>query len=78
MRVKIHFQVDPGEVLQVTLEPYHWLCEGHKPRDPDAPIHLVMPDLSPMATILSELVRTHKYEVRIFNEYHAVNSACKK
>ena len=37
-----------------------------------------MPDPAPTATILSELVRTHKHEVRLFNEYHAVNRACKK
>ena len=37
-----------------------------------------MPDPAPTATILSELVRTHKHEVRLFNEYHAVDRACKK
>ena len=37
-----------------------------------------MPDPAPTAAILSELVRTHKHEVRLFNEYHAVNRACKK
>ena len=31
-------------------------------------IHPAMPDPAPTATILSELVRTHKHEVRIFNE----------
>ena len=41
-------------------------------------IHLVMPDPAPTARILSELVRTHKHEVRLFNEYHAVDRACKK
>ena len=41
-------------------------------------IHPVMPDPAPTATILSELVRTHKHEVRLFNEYHAVDCACKK
>ena len=36
-----------------------------------------MPDPAPTAAILSELVRTHKHHVRLFNEYHAVNRACK-
>ena len=36
------------------------------PKNPG--IHPVMPDPAPTATILSELVRTHKHEVRIFNE----------
>ena len=37
-----------------------------------------MPDPAPMAPISFELVRTHKHQVRIFNEYHAANRACKK
>ena len=37
-----------------------------------------MPDPTPMAAILSKLVKTHKHEVRIFNEYHVVGRACKK
>ena len=37
-----------------------------------------MPDPAPTAAILSELVRTHKHEVRLFNEYHTVDHACKK
>ena len=37
-----------------------------------------MPDPAPTAAILSELVRMHKNEVRLFNEYHAVDRACKK
>ena len=37
-----------------------------------------MPNPAPMAAIMSELVRTHKHEVRFFNEYHAVDLACKK
>ena len=28
---------NPVEVLQVSLKPYHWLREGHKPQNPDAP-----------------------------------------
>ena len=46
------------------------------PRNPG--IHPVMPDPDPTAAILSELVRMHKHEVCLFNEYHAVNRACKK
>ena len=37
-----------------------------------------MPDPAPTAEILSDLVRTHKHEVQLFNEYHAVDRACKK
>ena len=37
-----------------------------------------MPDPAPTAAILSELVRTHKHEVRPLNEYNAVDRACKK
>ena len=46
------------------------------PRNPS--IHPVMPNPAPTAAILSELIRTHKHEVRLFNEYHAVKRACKK
>ena len=37
-----------------------------------------MPNPAPTVAILSELVRTHKHEVRLFYEYHAVDRACKK
>ena len=37
-----------------------------------------MPDPAPTAVILCGLVRTHKHEVRLLNEYHAVDRACKK
>ena len=37
-----------------------------------------MPDPAPTAAIVFEIVRTHKHEVRLFNEYHAVERACKK
>ena len=41
-------------------------------------IHPVMPDPAPTAAIFSELVRTHKHEIRLFKKYHAVHWACKK
>ena len=41
-------------------------------------IHPVMPDPAPTAAILSKLVRTLKYKVRLFKKYHAVDRACKK
>ena len=41
-------------------------------------IHLVMPDPTPTAAILSELVRTHKHEDFLSNKCHAVNCACCK
>ena len=37
-----------------------------------------MPDPTPSAAILSELVRTHKHKFRLFNKYHAVYCVCKK
>ena len=37
-----------------------------------------MPNPSTTAAILSKVVRTHKHEVCLFNEYHAVHRACKK
>ena len=37
-----------------------------------------MPDPAPTAAILSELVRTHTHEVRLFNEYHAVDRTGKE
>ena len=37
-----------------------------------------MPNPAPTAAILSELVRTHKHEVCLFNEYHTIDRACKK
>ena len=43
----------------------------------DPGIHPVMPDPAPTAAILYKLVRTHKHQVRLFNEYHAVDLACK-
>ena len=41
-------------------------------------IHPVMPDPAPTAAIFSELVRTHKHEVRLFNEYQEFDRARKK
>ena len=41
-------------------------------------IHLVMPNPSPTAAILSEFVRKHKNEVHLFNKNHTVDCACKK
>ena len=46
------------------------------PRNPG--IYPVMPDPAPTATILDELFRTHKHEVLVFNEDHAVDRACKR
>ena len=54
----------------------HCVTKFVTPKNPG--IHPVMPDPDPTAAILSELVRTHKHEVRLFNEYQAVNCACKK
>ena len=46
------------------------------PRNPGT--HLVMPDPSPTAAIFSELIRTRKYKVSLFNEYHSAGRARKK
>ena len=54
----------------------HCVTKFITPRNPC--IHPVMPDPAPTAAILSKLVRTHKHEVCLFNEYHAVDRACKK
>ena len=37
-----------------------------------------MPNPAPTATVLSELVRTHKQEVRLFNDYYVFDRVCKK
>ena len=54
----------------------HCGTEFVTPRNPG--IHLVMPDSSPTAAIFSELLRTHKHRVRLFNNYYAVDRACNK
>ena len=54
----------------------HCVTRFVTPKNPG--IHPVMPDPAPTAAILSEPVRTHKHEVRLFNEYHAVDRAYKK
>ena len=54
----------------------HYCKEFVTPRN--LGIHLVMPNPAPTAAIFSELVRTHKHEVRLFNKYHAVYSACNR
>ena len=41
-------------------------------------IRPVIPDPAPTAAVFSELIRTHKHHVRLFNEYHTVDRACKK
>ena len=44
----------------------HYSTAFFTPRNPG--IHLVMPDPPPTAAIFSELVRTHKHEVCLFNK----------
>ena len=41
-------------------------------------IHPVMPYPALTAVIFPELIRTHKYQVCLYNKYHAVNCTCKK
>ena len=40
-------------------------------------IHPVMPDPAPTAAIFPKIVRTHKHEDGLFNEYHVVDRVCK-
>ena len=54
----------------------HCFTKFVTPKNPG--IHPIMPDPAPTTAILSELVRTHKHEVRLFNEYHTVDHTCKK
>ena len=54
----------------------HYVTKFVTPKNPG--IRPVMHDPAPTTAILSELVRTHKHEVCMFNEYHSVNRACKK
>ena len=37
-----------------------------------------MPDPTPTSAIFPKLVRTQEHKVRLFNDYHAVDIACKK
>ena len=53
----------------------HYITKFITPRNPG--IHPVMPEPAPTAAFFSELVRTHKHEVCLFNKYHAVDRACK-
>ena len=50
---------------QPTVFNTHCGTEFITPRNPG--IHLVIPEPAPTTTILSELVRTHKHQVRLFN-----------
>ena len=54
----------------------HCVTKFVVPKNPGT--HPVMPHPDPTVAILSELVRTHKHEVRLFNEYHVFDRACKK
>ena len=54
----------------------HYVTKFVTPKNPG--IRPVMHDPAPTSAILSKLVRTHKHEVRLFNEYDAVERACKK
>ena len=66
--------------LVLTAQPVvfntHCGTEFVTPRNPG--IHLVIANPAPTASIFSELVRTHKHKVCLFNEYHTVDRACKK
>ena len=66
----------PGLMAELAVFNTHCVTKFITPINPG--IHPTMPDPAPTAAILSELVRTHKHEVRLFNEDHAVDRACKK
>ena len=65
-------------VLTAQLAVFNTHCSTEFVTPINPVIHPVMPDPAPTAAILSKLVRTHKHQVRLFNEYHAVYFACKK
>ena len=66
--------------LVLTAQPVlfntHCVTKFVIPKNPG--IRPVMTDPAPTAAILSELVRTQKHEVCLFNDYHAFERACKK
>ena len=64
-----------GLTAQPTLSSTHCVTPLITPRNTG--IHPVIPNPAPTDAILSKLVRTHKNCVRLFNEYHAVDRACK-
>ena len=66
--------------LVLTLQPAVFITHCGTPflRQKNPGIHPVMPDPAPTAAILAELVRNHKNEVCLFNEYNAVNRVCKR
>ena len=39
---------------------------------------LVLGDPAPSAAVIGSLTRQHTEDMRVFNEYHGVNRACKK
>ena len=61
---------------QIAVFNTHCVTPFVTPRNPG--IHPFMTDPVPTAAKLYKLVRRHKHEVRLFNEYHAVDRACKK
>ena len=65
-------------VLTAQLAVFNTQCDTAFIKPRHLGIHLVMPEPAPTAAILSKLVRTHKHQVFLFNEYHAVDRACKK
>ena len=66
--------------LVLTAQPavFSTLFETDSLPPTDTGIHPVMPDPVPTVVILSELMRTHKHEVHVFNKYHTVDRACRK
>ena len=79
---EVHCTVGCGTLgyLDLTVQPTvfnpHCGTEFVTPRNPG--IRPVMPDPSPTAAILSEIFRTHKHGVSLFNGHHTVDRACKK
>ena len=65
-------------VLTAQLAIFHTHCGTKFITPRNQRIYPVMPNPAPTAVVLSELVRTHKHQIFLFNKYHTVDRACKK
>ena len=78
----VDFTLGCGTLGYLVLTAHPAVFNTHRGTDFITPrntgIHLVMLDPDPKAAILSEVFRTHKHQVCLFYEYHAVDHACKK
>ena len=68
------------EYLVLTAQPviFSTFCGTAFIQPVNSSVHPHIPTPVPSAAALTILVRDHKNNVRVFNEYHAVEKACKK